>query len=127
MGAGDRRKGRLRSRGSALLVGAALVGVMGGFVPSQAAKLQGQIIAGPGNATYPFLTARVVIQKGSTVIFRNLDTVQHNVDFPKKGVSTPNIGLLGTFKIAQVSTWKKGKYNFVCDLHQLMTGQLVIV
>jgi plastocyanin len=124
-GVGERKS--MRKRLVALVVGASLLGVVGAVAPATAArKVNGLIIAGPGNAALPFLTARVVITKGSIVTFRNLDLTQHNVAFKKQGWSTPNISLPQAWAIPQVATLKPGTYPFVCTLHAAMKGSLIV-
>jgi len=127
MGTGDGKRS-LRRRITALMVGASLLGVLGAAVPSQAAKVQGQIIAGPANASYPaYLTPRVVITKGSTVKFTNLDPLQrHDAIFTGLGFGSSLLSFPKSDVISEVAFLKKGTYRFKCSLHILMTGQLII-
>jgi plastocyanin len=125
MASGDRKKS-LRRRFTALAVGASLVAVLAGVVPSQAAKVQGKIISTPLNASYPFPTFRVVILKGNTVKYTNVDTVKHNVNFVGLGWSAPYLGLNQSYTYSQAATLKRGTYPFKCDMHPTMTGQLIV-
>src|SRR5437867_1067105 len=102
MEAGIRGARSLRRRGGALILGALLVGVLGGAVPSRAVGT-GYIISGPGNASYPFPTVRAIAKKGSVVEFHNLDITAHNVYFPKLGVASSFLTAGGTQRLTNVT------------------------
>ena len=124
---GESAKGSVRRRIAALAIGASMLGVLAGVVPSQAGPHPvGQIISIPGNSAFVFATARVVITKGSQVKYTNLDIVPHNVYFDTLGFGTANLGLAQSQVLAKTATLKPGTYNFHCTLHHPMKGALIV-
>jgi plastocyanin len=118
----------LRRRIGALIAGASLLGVLGAAGPSQAAKVPGLIVAGPG-AFVPFvtyLTPRVVMSKGAIATFRNLDVTLHDVVSDKGYFTSPKIGLAQSTAIPTTAALAPGTYKFHCSLHNWMKGQLIV-
>jgi len=118
----------LHRRIGALIAAASLVGVLGASGTSQAAKVPGLIIAGPG-AFVPFvnyLTPRVVMSKGAIATFRNFDAVQHDVVSDKGLFSSAKIGIGASYAIASTHSLPPGTYKFHCSLHNWMKGQLIV-
>jgi len=107
------------------LAALALATFAGSGVPSNAAPT-GQIIAIPGNAPFPFPTARVVVTQGSAAVFHNLDLVLHNVTSTKGLFASQSIGLGKTTTISAVARLAPGTYAFVCTFHPAMKGQLIV-
>jgi plastocyanin len=103
----------------------AFAALAGASVPSNAA-LNGQIIAIPGNAPFPFPTARVVVAQGSVAVFHNFDTVLHNVTSTKGLFASASIGLGKSSTISAVARLAPGTYAFVCTFHPAMKGQLIV-
>lgn len=94
--------------------------------------ISGVAIAGPGAAVYGYATRVVVITQGSTLGFANLDQAPHtltSVDLGPDGeplftISDPPgttpVNVPGVEKLAP------GTYDFYCQFHPNMTGQLIV-
>jgi outer membrane protein assembly factor BamB len=84
------------------------------------------VASGPGAASYGYLTPIVLTNKGQKVTYINGDVVRHNV------VSTKGLfrsDLINTGESADVVGAEKlepGTYDFLCEPHPGMKGQLVV-
>lgn len=104
----------------------ALLGALGSSGSVGAAKVQGQIVAGPIAATLNYATVRAVVSQGGVVVFRNFDVPLHNVVSVDGLFSTPLIGAGKTVKVSGVASLPVGAYQFVCTLHSKMKGQILV-
>jgi outer membrane protein assembly factor BamB/plastocyanin len=84
------------------------------------------IFTGPGAQSYGYLTPSVTIEKGGSVSYSNADAVRHNVsstdglfrsDFADGGETVP---------VAGVEKLEPGTYDFLCEPHPNMKGQLTV-
>jgi plastocyanin len=81
---------------------------------------------GPGASSYGYLTPTVTIAQGETVSYTNADNVKHNVA-STDGLFRSELADLGeTVPVAGTEKLKPGTYQFVCDPHPGMKGQLVV-
>jgi plastocyanin len=97
-------------------------------VPAHAANIR--ILAAPGAAGLPvfFPSQTVIVPRGSTATFTNLDVAPHNVKSTTPGLFSSNIiGLGQSAPVNGVSKLKKGKYNFICVVHPNMKGALRVI
>jgi plastocyanin len=94
----------------------------GGGEPSY----EGTAATGPGAASYGYLTPVVTISKGSTASYVNADAARHNVAsadglFRSELANTgERVTVAGTDKLAP------GTYQFLCEPHPNMRGQLIV-
>jgi plastocyanin len=76
--------------------------------------------------------ATVTVGINNTIIFTNLDTVTHNVDFMTvpagssvtAGTTSPNMKNGQTYTVTLTTP---GTYTYVCDFHGWMTGTIVVL
>lgn len=94
--------------------------------------LSGMVIAGPGAAVYGYATRIVVITQGSSLAFTNLDQAPHtltSVDLGPDGEPLFSMSAApGTTPttVPGVDKLAPGTYNFYCQFHPNMTGQLIV-
>ena len=94
---------------------------------SSGAAVNTEIIAGPGSFITTFYTPAVVITKGGTATFLNLDSAPHNVfSVPAGKFSSNTIGIGKSTPVKGVSALKRGTYKFKCTIHPNMTGTLTV-
>jgi plastocyanin len=94
----------------------------------------GIVIAGPNNQGLPFLTPVVVVTRGSTVTFANLDAAgpNHDVTSDARGPDyrplfrSAFVGPGQTAEVEGVPGLPVGEYPFHCSIHPSMTGLLVV-
>ena len=91
-----------------------------------ASPAEGIVATGPGATYYGYLTPFVTINKGGQATYTNVDVVRHNV------VSTAGLfrsALINTGETATVVGTEKlepGTYEFFCEPHPGMKGQLTV-
>jgi plastocyanin len=119
------------------------------MTPSTAEAAPGaRALAGPGAKYYSYLTPLLLVQKGGSLTFTNIDLERHNVvqDVRVDGVhgssnrawcrrfpSSPCpvfysrlIGLAQSVKVKGLRALKPGRvYTFYCTIHPGMKGKLV--
>ena len=87
---------------------------------------EGVIATGPGATSYGYLTPFATISKGATATYINMDALRHNV------ASTDGLfrsELAGTGETVMVTGTEKlnpGTYQFFCEPHPGMKGQLIV-
>jgi outer membrane protein assembly factor BamB/plastocyanin len=87
---------------------------------------EASIATGPGAQSYGYLTPNVTVSKGGTVSYTNYDAVRHNVSSPD-GLFRSELADNGeTVPVAGVETLEPGTYQFLCDPHPNMKGQLTV-
>ena len=78
----------------------------------------------PARTSYGYLTPIVTINKGGTVSYTNADAVKHNVASPD-GLFRSELADSGeTVPVAGVEKLEPGTYEFLCEPHPNMKGQL---
>ena len=81
---------------------------------------------GPGATYYGYITPFVTINKGGTVSYTNMDAVRHNVA-STRGLFRSVLADTGeTVNVAGTEKLEPGTYEFLCEPHPGMKGQLVV-
>ena len=84
------------------------------------------IATGPGAASYGYLTPVVTITKGGKVSYINADAVRHNVA-STDGLFRSELADTGeTVPVAGTEKLEPGTYQFLCEPHPGMKGQLIV-
>jgi plastocyanin len=87
---------------------------------------EGVIATGPGAASYGYLTPVVTISKGATASYTNADAARHNVA-STDGLFRSELANTGqTVPVAGTEKLEPGTYQFLCEPHPGMKGQLVV-
>jgi polyvinyl alcohol dehydrogenase (cytochrome) len=87
---------------------------------------EGMIATGPGAQSYGYLTPFVTINKGGTASYTNADAIRHNVSSPD-GLFRSELADAGqTVPVAGVEKLEPGTYEFLCEPHPNMRGQLTV-
>lgn len=73
---------------------------------------------------FAFAPQSITVKAGSTVTVTNLDSTGHNVAATDKSFQTEILsnGQSATFK----APTKPGTYDFICEVHPMMKGQLIV-
>lgn len=87
---------------------------------------QGFVATGPGATSYGYLTPIVFVNKGGTVSYTNMDVPKHNVSSPDGLFRSELAGTGETVPVTGVEKLNVGTYNFLCEPHPGMKGQLVV-
>ena len=82
------------------------------------------IATGPAAASYGYLTPTVTINKGETVSYFNADSVRHNVSSSDGLFRSELAGTGETAPVAGTEKLAQGTYQFFCEPHPGMKGQL---
>ena len=94
----------------------------GGNSPST----DGVIATGPGATGYGYLTPFVVMNKGGTASYTNADNVKHNVA-STDGLFRSELADTGeTVTVPGTEKLEPGTYQFLCEPHPGMKGQLTV-
>jgi plastocyanin len=87
---------------------------------------EAMVVTGPGAQSYGYLTPTVTVSKGGTVSYTNYDAVKHNVASPD-GLFASELADAGqTVPVAGVEKLEPGTYDFLCQPHPNMKGQLTV-
>jgi plastocyanin len=65
----------------------------------------------------------VTVKQGQTIEWRNTDPVPHTATAKDAGLDSGEIAPNGTFRF---TAKKKGHFNYICTLHPIMKGELVV-
>jgi outer membrane protein assembly factor BamB/plastocyanin len=87
---------------------------------------EGVIATGPGAASYGYLTPTVTISKGTTASYINVDAVRHNVSSTDGLFRSELAGTGETAPVAGTEKLEPGTYQFLCEPHPNMKGQLIV-
>jgi plastocyanin len=94
--------------------------------PDDGGSSEATIATGPGAQSYGYLTPSVTVNKGGSVTYRNADAVRHNVSSPK-GLFRSDFADGGEeVPVAGVEKLEPGTYDFLCEPHPNMKGQLTV-
>jgi plastocyanin len=128
---------RLRSGAGVLVVaGALLLAACGGGGPTSSSSGTTTTVAasGGGGATsssdsitisnFMFGPMNTTVAPGATVTVTNKDSATHTLTATGGAFNTGNIAQNQT-KTFKAPT-KPGKYSYICDIHQYMTGTLTV-
>jgi polyvinyl alcohol dehydrogenase (cytochrome) len=91
-----------------------------------AAPGTGIVATGPGAAGYGYLTPVVTISKGGTVSYTNIDAAKHNVSSTDGLFRSELAGTGETVQVPGVEKLAPGTYQFLCEPHPNMKGQLIV-
>jgi plastocyanin len=84
------------------------------------------VATGPGATSYGYLTPVVVTNKGGKVSYINADAVKHNVA-STDGLFRSELANTGeSVTVAGTEKLEPGTYQFLCEPHPGMKGQLVV-
>ena len=87
---------------------------------------EGIAATGPGATYYGYLTPFVIINKGGKVSYTNADAVRHNVA-STQGLFRSALANTGeTVTVDGTEKLEPGTYEFLCDPHPGMKGQLIV-
>jgi plastocyanin len=73
--------------------------------------------------SFAFHPPVLTIKQGETVEWRNTDPVPHTVTGKEGGLDSPEIPANGTYRF---TAKKKGHFAYICTLHPIMKGELVV-
>jgi len=126
-----RRSVALASMAStASTVAAALVACSSGGGPDPASSGEGSSSAPAGGAgstvvvrNFAFGPRTLTVAAGTKVTWRFADEADHNVDITQPKVQSPNRHAGQTFGYTFTTP---GTYDYVCSIHQYMTGRIVV-
>jgi hypothetical protein len=96
------------------------------------APLSATILTGPGAASAGYLTPVAVMGAGGTATYTNGDLVRHNVVSNARGADgrplfQSALASLGqSVPVVGVGNLAPGTYNFFCQPHPNMKGQLIV-
>ena len=85
-----------------------------------------QIITGPGAASYGYLTPVTLVSQGGEVSYTNGDIVRHNVTSTDGLFGSALAGPGETVPVAGTENLEAGTYQFYCQPHPGMKGQLIV-
>jgi plastocyanin len=87
---------------------------------------EGVIATGPGASSYGYLTPVVLTNQGATVSYINGDSVRHNVS-STQGLFRSELANTGEIvPVAGTEKLQPGTYQFFCEPHPGMKGQLIV-
>lgn len=87
---------------------------------SEAAGSVAHIVTIDGFAFHPPV---VTVKQGETVEWRNTDPVPHTATAKDGGFDSRDIAANGTYRF---TAKKKGRFAYICTLHPIMKGELVV-
>jgi plastocyanin len=98
---------------------------MGGMTMAPAAAANGQPVATDAVAikNFGFSPASVTVTAGSTVVWTNDDSVQHDITFDGESVKSSVLNRNDTFSHTFVAP---GTYRYICSIHPFMHGTVVV-
>jgi plastocyanin len=111
------RSPRPFARASATFCAAALALAM---ASSEAAGPVAHVVTIDGFAFHPPV---LTVKQGETVEWRNTDPLPHTVTAKDGGPDSPDIAANGTYRY---TAKKKGRFPYICTLHPIMKGELVV-
>ena len=72
---------------------------------------------------FAFKPSTITVRQGDTIEWRNTDPVSHTATAKEAGLDSGEIPANGTYRfIAR----KKGRFAYICTLHPIMKGELVV-
>jgi plastocyanin len=94
--------------------------------PDDGGSSEAFIATGPGAQSYGYLTPSVTVNKGGKVSYTNYDAVRHNVS-STDGLFRSELADGGqSVPVAGVEKLEPGTYDFLCEPHPNMKGQLTV-
>ncbi|MDQ3933182.1 MAG: PQQ-binding-like beta-propeller repeat protein [Actinomycetota bacterium] len=87
---------------------------------------EGIAATGPGATYYGYLTPFVIINKGGKVSYTNADAVRHNVASTQGLFGSALADTGETVPVFGTEKLEPGTYEFICEPHPGMKGQLIV-
>jgi len=112
-----RRSPRRLARASAAFCAAAFALAM---ATSEAAGPVIHTVTIDGFAFHPPV---LTVKQGETVEWRNTDPLPHTVTAKDGGLDSHDIAANGTYRY---TAKKKGRFPYICTLHPIMKGELIV-
>lgn len=72
---------------------------------------------------FAFKPPTIDVKQGDTIEWRNTDPVPHTATAKDAGLDSRDIPANGTYRFVAK---KKGRFAYVCTLHPIMKGELVV-
>jgi plastocyanin len=72
---------------------------------------------------FAFLPPVLTVKQGETVEWRNTDPVPHTATGKEGGLDSGDISANGSYRF---TAKKKGRFAYICTLHPIMKGELVV-
>ena len=98
---------------SLALVAAALVAAGDGHAADASVTIDG----------FAFKPDVVTVRAGATIVWRNTDPVPHTATAKDAGLDSDEIPANGSYRFV---ARKKGRFTYICTLHPVMRGTLIV-
>jgi plastocyanin len=72
---------------------------------------------------FAFKPPSITVKQGDTVLWRNTDPVPHTATAKEAGLDSHDIPANGTYRF---TAKKKGRFPYICTLHPIMKGELIV-
>jgi plastocyanin len=72
---------------------------------------------------FKFSPATITVTAGSTVVWTNDDSVQHDITFAGGGIASSTLNQNDTFSHAFPTA---GTYHYICSIHPFMHGTVIV-
>jgi plastocyanin len=72
---------------------------------------------------FAFKPSSVVVKEGDTVVWRNDDPVPHTATAKEAGLDSGDIAAGASYRFV---ARKKGRFAYLCTLHPIMKGELIV-
>jgi plastocyanin len=72
---------------------------------------------------FAFKPASITVKQGDTVEWHNTDPVPHTATAKDAGLDSGDIAANGTYRF---TAKKKGRFAYLCTLHTIMKGELIV-
>ena len=69
------------------------------------------------------LAGSVTVKAGSTVVWTNDDSIQHDVTFDSGGIASSDLNHNDTFSHTFLTA---GTYHYICSIHPFMHGTVIV-
>ncbi|HEX6793283.1 MAG TPA: cupredoxin family copper-binding protein [Casimicrobiaceae bacterium] len=72
---------------------------------------------------FAFKPSTITVKQGDTIEWRNTDPVSHTATAKEAGLDSGEIPANGSYRFV---ARKKGRFAYICTLHPIMKGELVV-
>ena len=72
---------------------------------------------------FAFKPPSVTVKQGDTIVWHNTDPVPHTATAKDAGLDSGEIAAGGSYRF---TAKKKGRFAYICTLHTIMKGELVV-
>ena len=99
-------------------------GMAGMAMPPSTAKASAPVATNAVSITnFAFSPAAVTVTAGSTVVWTNNDSVQHDITFDGGGIASSVLNQNDTFSHTFPTA---GTYHYICSIHPFMHGTVIV-